>query len=574
MRKYSFRLFAIMILSITLSLFYSCSTPNNILNKNRIIGKNLLTKSDILADELIFQDHIYDFYIDTTKRNITVQTRRIHKGQHPNKIAKLYQYDLSLQNCKWNKSLDSKYYELFQQDSLILRVHDNDVSYLNSENGTKMWSSTIDIFHVVNANLIGFKYSKWYDNKQIINGIDLNNGKSIWDREISLINGNQGALRLNDSVAMLIADGFHTYNLKNGTGWDRFVNMTYGCNEILKLNDFTKLIVADGLYSVNSNTGAGWGYKAITGVKKTIKYDIPSAVSGVGSGINSRNFLYSPYTSDLVVSKVENPSYYSIICDIVSNVIIDNHNIYWASKQNIVKLDTSGKVLWEYNLPEDEISKSKIFINDRVLCLINLGYAFSATRHHNIIYGQPFIAGFDKNTGNKLYYQSLKDNKYPVSVYKLINNTLILISNYKISKYSINNGELLNEELINTDNLGLLDSFISKNSYILKDSVLICLNDSNSNNHCILTNKQIVIQINDRLEVIHQLDNQVCYFNYLEQNNYKFVGNSTDSYILDKNDKVVAKIKASNKAILISTKLYDKQNKSMVVIDLKEILNK
>ncbi len=40
--------------------------------------------------------------------------------------------------------------------------------------------------------------------------------------------------------------------------------------------------------------------------------------------------------------------------------------------------------------------------------------------------------------------------------------------------------------------------------------------------------------------------------------------------ILDKNNTVIANIKASNKAVLIGSKLYDKQGKAMIIIDLKE----
>lgn len=567
-----FRFIALVILSITLSLFYSCSTPYNALKKNTVIGTNKLNNSKILADELIFQDNIYDFYIDTTKRNITVQTRRFRQGQHTNKIGKLYQYDLSLQNLKWNRSIDYKYYKLFQKDSLILRVHDKKICYINSEDGKKEWSTSIDLFHIINANLIGFRNSKWYRKKQIINGIDLNNGKSIWDRDISLINGSQGALRLNDTVAMLVADGLHTYNLKNGTGWDRFIYMPYGCNEILKLNDSTNLVVADGLYSVNLNTGTGWGFKGITGAREYIKHDIPLTIAGVALGLFQGNFIYSPLTSGLVEDNLEYPTDYSIICDIVSNVIIDNSKIYWASKQNIVKLDTSGNVLWENSLPKDEVSKSHIFLYDSILCMLNYGYAFSTSHYQNVIYGQPFIAGFNKNSGNQLYYQLLKDNKNPVIGYKAKNNALILFSNSKLAKYSMTNGELIKEKAINTDSLGLLDCYVSKNTYILKDSILICLNDSNSTNYCILTKNKKIIQINDQLEVMNKLDNKDSYVKYLVKNDFKFVGNSTDSYILDKNDNVIANIKASNKAVLIGNKLYDCMENAMVVIDLKELL--
>jgi len=573
MKNNFFKFFAIVILSITFSILYSCSTPFNTIKKNTIIGTNRLTNSKIIANEFVFPENVYDFYIDTTKMNITVQVRGFNQKHHPNVIGELYQYDMSLQNLKWNKSFNFKYYKLIQRDSFILRIHDRKLNYINSEDGEIKWSVSNDLFHIINANLIGYDNSKWYRKKQLISGIDLNNGKTIWKRDINLINKSQYAVRLNDTVTMLVADGLHTYNLKNGKGWDRFIFMSYGYNDILKLNDFTNLVVADGLHSVNLNTGTGWGFKRITGTRKLIKRNNTLTIFEVGLGLIQENDIYSPLTSGLVEDDFIYRAKHYIICDIVSNVIIDNSKIYWASKQNIVKLDTSGKVQWENNLPNDEVSKSKIFINGRVLCLLNLGYAFSTTfLCQNIIYGKPFIEGFDKNTGNKLYYQSLKNNNYPITGYKVSNNTLILFSDSIISKYSIDNGELIKEKAINTDTLGLIDCYISNSTYILKDSLLICLNDSNSTYHCILTKNKKIIQINDQLEVLNIWNNEDTYAKYLAKGDFNFIGNAKDSYILDTNNNVIANLKASNKAVLIGSKLYDKQEKTMIIIDLKDLI--
>lgn len=573
MKNNSFKLFAIMILSITLSLFYSCSTPFNAIKKNTANGTNKLTHSKIFANEFVFPENVYDFYIDTTKRNITVQTRGFHRGHHPNGKGKLFQFDISMQNSKWDKSIDYKKFKFFQQDSLILRIKDKKIYRINSEDGKKQWSTSNYLIYVSNANIIAFENSKWYRNKQIINGIDINNGKSIWNRNISLNYGFHGVLRLNDTVAMLVADGLHTYNLKNGTGWDRYFSMAYGCNEILKINDSTKLIVAEGLHSVNLKNGTGWDFKEITGARDYTAL-ITTSLAGIGLGLITGNFVYSGLTLGLIADNLISSSGYSVIYDAVSNVLIHSSKIYWASKQNLVQLDTSGMVLWKYNLPEDEVSKSHIFINDSILCMLNFGYAFSTSQYQSVIYGQPFIAGFNKNSGNKIYYQLLKDNKNPILGYKVKNNNLVVFSNSKLSKYSMDNGELIKEKAIDTDSLGLLDCFVTNETYILKDSVLICLNDSNSTNYCIMTKHKKIIQINNQLEVLNKLDNKDSYVKYLVKSDFKFVGNSTDSYILDKNNNVIANIKASNKAILIGTKLYDKQSKSMVVIDLKDIIEK
>lgn len=93
-------------------------------------------------------------------------------------------------------------------------------------------------------------------------------------------------------------------NLKNGEIiWNRKLNRDFGWNDVFYANDSTLMVVASGLHAINLKTGKGWDYDAETGGKKLI-------MSNEGS-----------------------------VYGLVLNTIRDSSNIYFASKEQLAKID-------------------------------------------------------------------------------------------------------------------------------------------------------------------------------------------------------------------------------------------
>jgi len=77
---------------------------------------------------------------------------------------------------------------------------------------------------------------------------------------------------------------------------------------------------------------------------------------------------------------------HDLVRDLVSNTITDSSNIYFASKEQLVKIDKqSGETVWKFPFSNDIASKSSIFMNDSVIFMINKGMAFMGYRQLDLV---------------------------------------------------------------------------------------------------------------------------------------------------------------------------------------------
>ncbi len=508
-----------MILSITLSLLYSCSTPYIITNERKSIGRNLITKADIQADLSYFEDRIDNFYVDTTTNSLTVQIRGVSSNKRwlDNK-GHIVLFNLNNDSAKWSMNINYQTSTIYQKNNMIIQTKGNTSSCLFYRTGGNKWSINNQLIFTDFKRKIGFGFIQNGKNRDIIGGVDLNNGKPLWERVI---------------------------------------DSDYGWNDITPLNDSVRIVVAEGLHSINLKTGGGWDFKALTG-KKDYAGTIAMNAAGVAVGMFTGAFIYT--------------TGYDLYHGIVSNTWIDSTSIYWAAKQKIVKLNHEGQIQWEYDFPIDKASKSDIFLIDSLVYMVNFGYAYYNNKFTD--FGHPFVAAFNQNSGQKVFLSELNDNKSTINDYYIKNQDLLTISNTRISKYSLTDGSLEQEKIIDTDSLGYLKRFVTKHLYIKQDSTFKTLEEIDSLNLYLLTKKDKIIAINDKFEVVKQLDDFIPYITYLVKDGYKFIGSLNESYILDKNGKVVANISVSRNAVFIGSKLYDCKENAMVIVDLKDILLK
>lgn len=147
------------------------------------------------------------------------------------------------------------------------------------------------------------------------------------------------------------------------------------------------IVVAAGLHSININNGKGWDYNTITG-KKDYSGTVAANAVGVAAGLLTGTFIMS--------------TGHNLVRDVVSNSLVDSSYIYFASKEQLSKIDKqTGEIAWKYPFPNDLASKSSLFMNEDIVFMINKGYAFMGYRQ--LDFGKPFIAAFDRETGKQKY---------------------------------------------------------------------------------------------------------------------------------------------------------------------------
>ncbi len=489
-------------------------------SKEIVVGKNYETNEDILATEYNFSERIDNYYIDTISDFLTVQLRGLTRnGKYLKNSGDVILYDLSANKIKWTKEIMYQQGGIEQFDNVIIETFNNKSYCIDNENGESKWEVKNRINYVDPVLKIGIGYKYYFSSgtSDILEGIDLDKGKSLWKREIKREHGWNNIFYLTDSVLLVAASGLHAINLKTGTGWDY--------NAVTGKNDYTSAVVG--------------------------------TVAGVALGVLTGTFV--------------TPTGHDVVRDIASNVLVDSAHIYFASKENIVKLDFNGQVKWIKPLPKDWTSKSDIFIENGLLYMINLGYAFMGSRQ--LDFGTPFIAAFDANSGNQEFLNSRADNKDQVNGSYNRNGIIYMVYKDRVSKYSMANGSLISEKLFDVGKVGELRHFIGNQVYLKSDSTCyksIFLSDTTM--LYLYTNKGKILVINDDLEITNQINNDEMYIYYLKAKANKFLIKDNETIVIDAENRKIADLKITQNAVLLGSKLYDIHEQSFIELDLKTSL--
>jgi outer membrane protein assembly factor BamB len=484
-----------------------------ITNSEKLIGKNYLTNKNIIAKEIVFPKYIYRCYLDTLSKCITVQLRRqTESGKVLSYIRTLMVYDLEHKKEKWSEKINSPLAVIEQHGDLIIQTIGKKSYSLNFENGETQWEVKNTIYYAdpIYKIGIGYRITDFNDKKNELEGINLINGETVWKTNISRV---------------------------------------FGWNNLFHLNDSTIIIVASGLHSVNIKNGLGWDYNTMTG---EMHY------SG-RTGIGLSETLMGP---TLPANK--------LVEGVVSNVVVDSANLYFASKEKIARLDHRGELIWSSPLPVDLTSKSYIFIKDRIIYMINYGCAFMG--YHTLHYGKPFIAAFDSNTGRQIYFNTTNGNRDKINGFQIRRDKVFLVLKNRIAEYSLTDGSFIREKNFK---IGLdedMVDYIGNQVYIKTNSSYTNLALSDSTTHCIFRYNNKVLVLNDRFEIIKQMDSSELYICYLKVGDYRFLVNSDKTTIINNKNQVVAVIDVGIKTKLIGTKFYSLNGKSFIETDLSDLI--
>jgi len=499
---------------------FSQKSVFRVLNDEKVLGKSLIDSSDIKGKEFIFHDRIHEFFMDATTDLLTVQLRGLSEnGKWLDDTGTILQYDTKNEKVLWSKKMAYKMSKLHQEDNLMIYTVGNKSYGLDVNTGDNLWEVKNVICFIDPMNNIGFGYK----NKALkgradeLEGIDLYNGNIIWKMKL---------------------------------------NREYGWNDVFYLNDSTVMVVAAGLHAINMNTGNGWDYHAVTGAEDYTKAAIASAI-GIGVGLLTGTFVI--FTG------------HDIISDLVSNALVDDAFIYFASKEQLVKIDKhSGNIVWEYLFPKDMGSKSSLLLNDSVIYMINTGMGFIGNRQVSI--GKPFIAAFERETGKQKYFVFMNTKNDPVLSFQFLNDDVYLVHKNRIVKYNQETGEIT-EKVFPRKDFGELKHFAGDQTFITnQNGDLLSLTVFDSTNIHIFTNQNKILSLDNQLNVINTIESEEVSTCYLRTKYYKFFAKGEKTLITSNDMEKIAEIDVSSKAFMIDGILYDRRDMSFIAIDLKKII--
>lgn len=190
-----------------------------------------------------------------------------------------------------------------------------------------------------------------------------------------------------------VSERLNAYDLSNeNILWSTRVQHEFGWGPLRIVDDSLMLMVADGLYGINLNTGQAWHLNEPTGYTNWSGPDDVTIES-------TRN----PISEDRTDGRENHMS------AVHSNILVVDSSIVFASAQNIQRLDPSGNILWQMELPYFPAGHSRMHVTDSMLFLLNYGVGIFNRKLKHV--GQPFIAAYSLQDGHCLYNIVFEDSR-------------------------------------------------------------------------------------------------------------------------------------------------------------------
>lgn len=505
-----------------LTAFFSFAQSVQVTKSQKSVGDNLKANNELIADVFIFPERIENFTIDSANNKVTLSLRNLSKnGKYLQNKGQIVLYDLNQEKALWKKDIN------FMNNNFTVLNNNNffttgyKTSKLKSNDGTEEWQLPNSIYFANNDVALGYKYkiinSNFSDN---LEGINLTDGKVLWSKEI-----------------------------KKNFGW----------NDVKKLNDSTILITSSGLHQINVNTGEGWSYEASTG-RNDYKGTIAANIIGIALMATTGSGFYS-YGKD-------------VVRELVSNTLYNDSEsaVYLASRDKLVKLNISGEKLWEKELEKNQAAKSLLFEKENDLLMINLGYAYF---NENLIdHGTPYIALYDKHTGEQKYMKTVAEKKDMIRCMQMNDDrsTIILSFDNKIAKYNLTDGSLIKEIIYDSKKYGKPNKFIGTIHFEQTANGFESLKKLYPDKNILITEKDFVLFLNDDLSIAKETKPDDYAFTFLEKENLQLiVDKEKNIHVTDGNLEERAILRISPAAQMVGNKIYDKNENELVVIDLNNL---
>lgn len=506
-----------LLLVFTICYYTGYSQSNTIAPEEIGVGKNLMTGASLQGSCYKLPGKINAFFIDTAANTGVLQLQMQTKDRKQLKSkGSVVCFNLSTGASLWQLPVNYDRENILLSDDYIIQKSGKYSYSLSPESGMPLWSTTSNLDCLFPSPGVGIGYpGKALTQSDKLTGTDLSGSGKLWERKIS---------------------------------------RTYGWDEIYPLSDTTLLISSDGLHMLNLKTGEGWDYITTTGNPYFTKNDL-LPINSPAPGL-----FQTPCGIPVAAEQIHN---------LVSNILVENNKIYLAAAESITCLNMQGKTLWTVNLPENTTGNSSIFIENEHIYLINKGYAYWG--YTPARYGTPFVVAYNKNTGEKKYFEL--QEKAPVLDYTIKNGSLYLLSETKISQLNLSNGALIQKMALTPSTDGILCEFAKHPIYQSGENSYTDVTSDTTKLY--ITNDQSGLLImNHNLEKLEQIPANRLYFEYMQKNGLTFIRQNGKTTLLNNNLKPIAQINTGKNFQLHGNLLYCTTLTDLLKIDLNGLLSK
>ena len=393
-------------LFVLLFLLTQLSSKADNLTDKVIVGL-AIDSTDVMADSYTFGGRrINGVIIDPELDYILLkfrETTKSGKWLHPRGEIGLFNTKES--KLLWTHPFDYTNSKVYCTSAGILVSKWNRVSMIDPTTGNVCWQNKFVPVQFDDSTNIVLGYSGAKSSK--LGCYDLTTGKQLW-----------------------------TVSMPHSKNW--------GWNNVIREDSVHWLVVADNLNRLNIRTGKINTHKAKTGVKDVKGAILQGLLMGGLAVVGTMATGYATYPTGVVSENVINLLH--------SNVLYDESLYFFADRQQVVCLNNSMNPIWNYEFPSKTSAFSMLVCSDSTLYMFNLGFGLKNGRQRTKM-GRPFIAAFDKQTGNCRFINMLSLKKdmvvdavlNPEGVFMLfddglaykreLDDSLVTISKWNVDKY-------------------------------------------------------------------------------------------------------------------------------------------
>lgn len=351
--------------------------------------------------------------------------------------------------------------------------------------------------------------------------LDLQTGVSVWQQEFSIV-------QVDDSMGVALAYGkgsqhLHGYRLTDGRElWDIKVPHYYnwGWDGVVRVDSTRLLVVNDDVMLFDELTGKNYTYAAKTGVDdvKGALLQGLVAIAGASAGMAlGAGYYYMPMIEKNVITKL------------YADVIRCDSLYYFSDRRNVVCLDSRFQTVWEHELPSKTAARSVLLADDSLLYMLNMGYGLKNWGMPKKM-GRPFIAAFDRRTGQQQFMNMLTMRKDMVAdamltgrgVYMMFDDGLAYKADMRDSVVSITPWN--QKEYGRLTSMAHIPVFIG---YSLKGTYEPF--DFDGQNCLVMTEKGDAYVVNERLDIRERYANRQLYYPVCERGDRVWIYHSYPS---------------------------------------------
>lgn len=412
--------------------------------------------------------------------------------------------------------------------------------------------------------------------------IETSNGGFSTSTQISFLNKEDGGKRwetdlypihVDDSLGLLLgyssagSNKLHAVGLRFGNElWQTKLSHQYGWNQVVDLANSEKLIVADELHRLNVLTGNLATYPGTPGAHDTKAAILQGLLAVAGAAVGAAASGGAFYYAYVPISP-------NTITSLTSNVLIRDSHYYWADRKQISCIDSTLATVWKTEFPDVKAGRSQLFIQNDKLFMLSYGYGLREGRSLKK-YGRPFIACYDLQKGNEIFFNKLSMKKDIVENALRTNDALYMLFDDGIA-YQTLTDSVVNIVPWDTEQNGKLQIIQSGTLYAANEDMTAFQELSPDNKHCLVYNDQgAVYEINEELTINRTYDPSCIYVPSLRLKDYLCISNKNDYWFIHKTGMPVAHLQTifkkgrvwGNKLLLLNSR------NQLLFIDLDEAI--